>query len=549
MHRHRSGTLRRALLSLLPFFLLQCGDRPTAEKAATIQLPRSGGIYRAPLLNSPTTLDPARAEDIYSHSVIQQLFDGLVQFTPDLLIVPALAESWEIEEGGLVYRFFLRDDAHFHNGQAVRAEDAAFALKRLIRADPPLSILPHMMKIAGARDYRERRSEELAGMEVRGERELRVRLEEPYFPFLAALGMHQAKVVPRDEVTRRGDQFGRTPVGSGPFQLESWEEGRAIRLKRFDRYHGGASYLEGVRYELYPGARADDALADFLQGKLEEMPLYGKTRQQLAARKDLQWMERPSLSLLFYGVNGTHPFLRHPKVRRSLSLAIDRQRLTASVYDGQFAPARNLLPPGMPGYNPESEAAVDDSAAARTLLEQALQEGLVVPSVLEVVSASQTPVAKAELEFIGTCWSALGITLVPKFVPNWSEFKEYVKSDAVELYRYAWFADIPDPDSVLQPLFGSDSNVNHLRYRDEQTDRLLAAARATAAPTERANIYRRLENHILQDFPLIPLVHLSVGHVYQPDVRGIHMTALGSHAMSLHRVWLAPPQAPQRQDG
>jgi ABC-type transport system substrate-binding protein len=531
-------------LVFLFFFLSQCSDQRQADTPKRKQpgeIALAGGIYHTPLLNNPTSLDPALAEDLYSQTLVQQLFDGLVRFSPDLLIVPALAENWQVEGKGRLYRFHLRDNARFHNGAPVTTRDVVFSLCRLVRTEPPSSILPHLLKIHGAREYRSGERDQLDGVSVIDDRDVRIRLDEPYAPFLAALAMFQAKIVAEDEVLQKGAQFGRAPVGSGAFRFISWDDGKSIRLQRFPDYYAGPAYLEEIEYLIYPGGQIDQALADFEQGKLEDMPVYGKVRQSLLAMKDVQWFHRPSLSLLFYGLNCQFSGLSHPDVRKALSLAVDRNKLIATAYDGQFEAARSILPPGILGYSPENLKVVDDLARAQKYLEGALGQRLAMMPSLEVASAVQSPVAKAELEFIASCWSQLGINLVPKFIPKWTEFERHVKSETLQVYRYVWFADIPDPDSILQPLFGSDSNVNYMRYRNDTVDQMLRVAGATIQPAERAPMYQKIENLVLETQPLVPLVHLSIDRVYQANVRGVQLNALGDHALSLHRVWLDKP--------
>jgi ABC-type transport system substrate-binding protein len=436
----------------------------------------------------------------------------------------------------------LRENARFHNGRPVTVEDVIFSISRLLRVDPPSPILPHLLKIKGAQEYRNHKSERIEGLEPINDHVFLVRLKEPHVPFLTALGMSYAKIVPGKEVTRLGGQFFKKPVGSGPFRFVSWEENKLIKLKQFSDYYAGAALLDEIHYRIYPGVGYEQVVADFRKGDLEEMPVYGNIRQELSTEKKFQWFHRPSLSLLFYGMNCNHPLLKNPELRKAISMAIDQQKLVTQVYKGQFEPAKTILPPGMPGYYPQKQMVLNDVSLARDHLRHALGEKADSMPALEIVSGSQSTFAKAELNSVRDWCEQLGIPIKIKFITDWTKFKEYLKSESVQIYRYAWFADMPDPDSFLYPLFASDSPVNFMRYQNKEVDQMLLTARGIVDPVERAEMYQQIEKIVLKSSPLIPLFYLSIDRAYQPTVQGVQPNALGADIMSFHRVWLqAPP--------
>lgn len=530
------------LIGLVFSVLLMPGyAKQTGKKSLSADSTRYGGIYRVPLKGNPPTLDPAYVQDQFGEMLVHQLFDGLVKFDPYLMVLPALAKTWQVEEQGKVYRFVLRKNASFHNGRPVTVQDVVFSISRLLRVNPPPAILPHLLKIKGAQDYRNQKSKHIVGLQQINDRVLLVRLEEPHSPFLTALGMCYAKIVPKEEVIRLGERFGKNPVGSGPFRFASWEANKLISLDRFSDYYAGAAFVDKVQFRIYPGVGYEQIVTDFNGGMLEEMPVYGKVREELSPEKGLQWFRRPSLSLLFYGIRGDHPFLKNPELRKALSMAIDREKLVRQVYKGQFEPARTVLPPGMPGYRPQNKMVIDDMSLARDHLKRALGEkaGSIPP--LEIVSGSQSPFAKAELNFVRERWAQLGLAAKIKFITDWAQFEAYIRSNAVQIYRYAWFADMPDPDSFLYSLFASDSPVNFMRYRNKEVDQMLRSARGITDPVKRAKMYRQIEALVLKSSPLIPLFYLSIDRVYQSTVQGVQPSALGAHTMPLHRVWLKAP--------
>jgi len=532
------------ITSLYFLFISGCstqGDEETkpSKKESSAALPINlGGIYRSPLMNNPSTLDPAYVQDQYGLAVTRQLFDGLVKFGPNLMLLPALAKTWQVEENGKAYRFFLRQNARFHNNRPVTVHDVVFSLNRLLRVNPPPPILPHLLKIKGARALRNRKTERLKGLHTINDHVLLIRLNAPHIPFLTALGMYHAAIVPKEEVEKSGKKFAKNPVGSGPFRFVSWEKDKSIRLTRFSDYYAGAAFLDEIDYRIYPGGQIEHVLSDFKNGELGEMPVYGNIRQELSSIKELQWFHRPSLGLLFYGIRGDHPLLKNPYFRKALSMSIDREKLIREVYKGQFEPASAVLPPGMSAYHKTDEMILHDITASRDFLKRAMeQEAESIPSI-EIVSAIKSSFATAELNLIKKSWARLGIQVIIKFIPNWEEFENYLRSDAVQIYRYAWFADIPDPDSFLYPLFASDSPVNFMRFKDSRVDKMLLTSRGMVDPVKRAETYRKIEALVLESSPIIPLLYLSVDRVYQPGVQGINITALGAQSMTLHRIWL-----------
>lgn len=499
----------------------------------------SVNVYRAPLLNNPRTLDPASVKDIYGGLVVHQLFDRLVHFSRDLLVIPALAESWQVEDRGRIYRFLLRKDATFHDGSPVTSEDVVFSLSRLFKIQPAPTMLPSLLRIEGAKEFMDGKVSSVAGLRVVDKRNLTIVLDKPYVPFLVALGMHNASIVP--EGAASGDaEFWRHPTGSGPFKLASWEENRWVRLERYPGYYGGASRLDRIDFLIYPGIDIEGAWNDFQKGGLEEMPVYPQFRDKMKSIQDLVWIHRPSLSIQFYGFNINHPRLKDVHLRKRLAQAIDRVRLASEVYGNQLEPASGILPPGLLGYVPKDLGSSSTEQGRTGSKELGSQEDSRQRATepIEIVSNSQSLLAQSELQYVKESWSKLGIQMEAKYIRDWEQFERYLRSDDMQIYRYAWFADMPDPDDFLRALFASDSPVNFMRYSNAKVDEMLQDALGIQEPIERAGKYSAIEAEIMKDSPAVPLVYLSVDIVYQPYVRDIEITALGSRVVSYHKVWL-----------
>ena len=519
-------------------------ENSSSQEVVTNAEIKRGGIYRLPLEIMPTSLDPPYIDDDFGISVAHQIYDGLVQFGPYLNVLPAIAGDWQIEKQGKVLRFHLRKDATFHDGRPVTAEDAAFSLERLFRIDPAPSILPHLLYIVDSEAYRRKETDTISGLRAINDYELEIELTEPYAPFLSALAMYQAAIVPEHIARAQEETFSTLPTGSGPFKITALEPDKMIKLERYPAYYAGPSYLDGIEYHVYPGAQRERILNDFQKGLLEEMPVFGQARASLLKNQNLHWSHRPSLSLLFYGINTEHPILRDNRLRKALSLAINRNALLTEVYDNQFKAAYSVLPPGMPAHSRDVQIVEEDLAQAKDLVSQVVGEGVSAPLEVEIVSASQSAFAQAEFKYIQRCWASIGVDTTTRYITDWGQFEQYVQSDSMQIFRYSWTADMPDPDNFLQPLFGGLSSVNYTGYNNKAVNSLLREAAATVDEVKRAELYQNIEKMVMEEHPIIPLFYLSIDRVYQSIVKGINSSPLGWQAVRLHRTWLetAVPQ-------
>ena len=515
-----------------------CTRQETQEAEQNVNAPAKGGVYRIPLRSNPSTLDPAYVQDRYGVSIVKQLFNGLVRFDPYLTILPALAETWQVEDAGKIYRFTLKKDARFHNSNPVTAEDVVFSIKRLLKTEPPPAVQPHLLKIVGAQEYNDGTQTDVSGLKIESDTTFTVHLEESHVPFLTALGMYQAAIVPKKEVLRLGEDFGKHPVGSGPFQFVTWKPDQTIQLKRFKTYCDGPAFLDEIHFQIYPGGQGPEILSDFQSGKLEEMAVYGDVKETLSEVQGLQWFHRPSLSLFFYGMNVNHPNLARLDLRKALSMAIDRTSLVKQVYNGQFEIARTILPPGMPGFNPSNKMVDNNPDLAKKIMTRSFGYTLKHVPELEIVSTIQSPLVEKEMDLIKSFWAEIGVSLRVKYITDWKKFEDYLRSDEVQIYRYAWFADMPDPDSFLHSLFDSESPTNFMQLRDKSVDKRLLNARGIVDPVERAKMYQKIEADVIASAPLIPLFYMSVDRVYQSYVKSANVSALGAHTMALDRVSL-----------
>ncbi|MGW8223541.1 MAG: ABC transporter substrate-binding protein, partial [Syntrophobacteria bacterium] len=194
--------------------------------------------------------------------------------------------------------------------------------------------------------------------------------------------------------------------------------------------------------------------------------------------------------------------------------------------------------PGMPSYIPENAAYDYDPDKAKSLLNKAGYGPSGKKLSLTVLSASKSSAAQRELALIAKDLSAVGVELEIQYETDWPTFETTLRSGKIQLYRYAWFADIPDPDNFLNILLGSKSRYNFMQYSNPEVDRLLSQALIETEILRRVELYREAERLILADAPMIPWIYLTFESVFQPYVKGLEISALGSPYIPLKKIWL-----------
>lgn len=498
-----------------------------------------GGVYRKALGNEPVTLDPAVATDTYAVSVVQQLFDGLVQFDADLNVVPSIAKFWSASHDGMTWTFHLRQGVKFHNGREVLARDFIYSFTRIL--DPKTkSPRPWLFeRVQGAREFLAGNAERVEGLRALDNYTLQITLSQPYAPFITMLEIAQASVVPREEIERLGAQFGHQPVGTGPFRFVSWASGKEINLEANNEYFEGRPFLDRLQYRIFRTADRLAMLAEFETGQLEDVRVLDQERQRLLGDARYRFFRKPLLTTLFLWMNMHSGPLSNLKVRQAINYAINRDAINSAIRQNRFVQARGILPPGMPGYNPELSGYVYDPVRARQLLAEAgYPEGQGFP-VLELWSSVTAPTALAEHDAIKRDLQHIGISVELHTTENWKQFKtEILGKRPNAMYRFAWYADFPDPDNFLFTLFHSQSAGNYANYSNPEVDRLLEQAQRKVDDLERLQLYRQAEALIMADAPTVNLVYYTFEHLFQPYVKGIELNALGERHIPMKKIWL-----------
>lgn len=476
-----------------------------------------GKVYHISLSADPTTLDPALSNDAGSGEVCALIYDGLVRFGVGTEILPDVAEAWEISPDGRTYTFSLRRGVRFTNGRDVTARDFKYSFERVLDPRTKSSRGWVFQGIVGAADFVEGRAEEVSGIEVVDEVTLRITLKEPFAPFLGFLAMPAALVVPREEVERWGEDFSEHPTGCGPWILESWLHDDHLQLRANQDYFGPRPKLSRVIYRIIPETMT--VTAEFEAGNLDLMSIPSAEFDRWA--DDPRWQpyihSQLKLQDTYIGINNQKPPFDDPRVRQALNYAVDVETIMETIRPGRGIRANGAIPPGLLGYDPQRKPYPYDPARARELLAQAgYPHGLRME-----IWKTQSPAVARILEAVQAYLAQVGIEarIVTR---DWGMLKQAINRGEPDAYYMDWYADYPDGENFLFPLFHSSNwggGGNRARYKNEQVDLLIQRARGTLDEAERGRLYRQIDEMVFREAAWIYLWHPKAFVVHQPWLR------------------------------
>ncbi len=496
---------RRAVPLMLLLAILAAAGCSSGAQDATVRLA---------LQTEPTTLDPAYSVDFSSGRIASLIHSNLVAFDPDARIVPDLARSWEVLDGGRRYMFHL-GGARFSNGRPVTASDVVYSMRRLL---DPGTVSPRwwlLKPIAGAAAFHGGGAWDAASVRALDDSTVAVRLEYPVAHFLGLLAMPAAGIVCREEVERLGKGYGRTPCGSGPWKLSAWREGDEIVLAPNPGYPGRRTPLAGLSFRVIPEQMTQ--IAEFEVGSLDvlEVPR-AELEHWRAAGTTL--LSREELRVVYIGFNTTRPPLSDPRVRRALNMAVDVEKIIAHVLFGAGERSRGVVPPSLRGAPGPAERYPFDPARARALLAEA---GYPRGFAMELWQR-ENPEAGLILESVQAYLADVGVTatLVTR---EWGAFKEAIDRGTPDAFFIDWLADYPDAENFLAPLFSS-ANIggggNRTGYRNARVDSILDAASTCLDAAKRGELHRAAEDIVYGDAPWLFLWFPEKYEVVSPRLTG-----------------------------
>lgn len=520
----KSLVRRRAawnILFILMFALTLSTTAPNAVTALQIDIPLDQALIVAGgESTNPRSFDPATTIS----GGDKRVFSGLVSFDPKLSLTPDLAERWEISADGTIYTFYLRQNAKFHDGRPVTAQDVVYSWERA--ASPELAsdtVLTYLGDIVGVRAMNQGETNQIDGLKIIDDYTLQVTIDASKPFFLLKLTFATAFVLDKANV-ESSEEWYRTPNGTGPYKLLEWTRFKRKVYEANKDFYLGAPSIPYIVVKLYAG----DSQRLYESGEIDLTGIYSVERFTDPAE--------PLHSELLTGVNlctgyvvfdVTRPPFDDLIVRKAFSMSFDRQKYIDVVLDGNALPAQGLYPPGLPGFNSALTGLPYDPEQARLLLAQSRYGG---PAGLPSIVFSNIGIGSyisADVAAMAEMWEQnLGVTItVENLEPNYYYDQIYAGNHG-QLFSGGWCADYPDPENFADVLFHSGSSQNNGGYSNPQLDSLLEAAGVEQDVIKRISMYQQAEQILVEDAAALFTTYSLSYQLVKPYVKGYLFTPI-----------------------
>ena len=460
-------------------------------------------------------------------------------------VIPGLATSWDISPDNLTYTFHLRDGVKFHTTpyftptRNFNADDVLFTFNRMLDKDMPFrkaypTEFPYFTDMGMDKNIK--------SVEKIDDHTVKFTLNSVDAAFIQNMAMHFASIESAeyaDKLLKAGNpsDINQKPIGTGPFVFKSYQKDSNIR------YTGNKDYWkpEDVKIDNLIFAITTDPSVRMQKLKKNEcqITIYPRPADLQSLKEDPN-LKMPSQAgfntgYIAYNVMDKIKGSDEPnpmaqlKVRQALDMAVNKQQIIDSVYQGAGQLATNVLPPTQWSYDESIKDAPYDPEKAKQLLKEAgIKEGTEITLWAMPVQRPYNPNAKLMAEMLQSDWGKIGIK-AKIMTYEWGEYIKRSKGGENGAMLIGWSGDNGDPDNWLGTLFGCDAinGNNFSKWCNPEFDKLITAAKNTTDKEQRTKLYEQAQKLLKEQVPLTPIAHSTVYQPMRKNVEGFKISPLG----------------------
>ena len=487
----------------------------------------------------PETVDPALNSAVDGGNMILHAFEGLLTLDENGQLKAGQAETWETSDDGLTWTFHLRDGLKWSDGTDLTANDFVYSWQRV--CDPEVAA-PYAETVLGmVKGYDEAVAGDITKLDVQApdDKTVVVNLDHPctYFGELAAFAT--LSPVQQATVEANGDAWATaadTYISNGPFMMTEWVPGSHITFSKNPNYWDADSIkLDKLEFELIEDSNA--AYSAYQNGEVDmikDVP----TEEIPSLQGTDEFHVDPIIGTYYVSLNLQKDYFQDAKVRKALSLAIDRKYVAETLMQGTYTAAGSLVGPGWLDTDGSSfednanggSAYIDTDnfdanlEEAKKLMEEAgYPNGEGFPQI--EYTTNDAGYHKVVAEYLQQAWAELGIDLKVNIV-EWASFTPMRRNGEFDVARNGWVGDYTDPSNILE-LFTTTNGNNDGKYSNEEFDAAIEESRVTADAAERSTALHKAEDLLMEDTGCIPIAYYNDFWLQSSKITGAWHSANG----------------------
>lgn len=514
--------------------LISCHSDSTQSKKQLLRINSASGI---------SSLDPAFARTQENIRAVNQLFNGLVQLDNQLNTIPCIAKKWYVTNHAKTYTFVLNDKVFFHNDpvlnfkdRAVIADDFVYSFNRII--DPNTAS-------DGAWIFNDI-VDTISPFIALNDSTLQINLQKPYAPFLNLLSMAYCFVVPKEAIEHYGPNFGKHPIGTGPFQFANWVDGIKLNLIKNDRYFESSknnpipkidavsiSFIQSKQTELLRFIQGDLDLFTGIESSFKDELLTAEGFLNPKYQNTFQLSKFPFLNTEYLAFNledSTSP-VNNLNFRKAIHHAIDRNAMISYLRNGVGKPANGgFIPVGLPNHQGYTRP-YNPSLAKEFLVKSGIHQ-------TEPIVLTTTSTYLDLCVLIQNNCSEIGIQIEIDVIPS-SLLKQRKSSGELEFFRSSWIADYPDGENFMACFFSPNkapNGPNYARYSNPTFDQYYKRLISSSDVDSKKDYFRQMERLLQQDQPFILLYYDESMWLNRNEIKNLTINPLNQLDLRLVRI-------------
>ena len=488
---------------------------------------------------NPETIDPALNSTVDGGNMLLHAFECLLTIDQEGQVAEGQAEKWESSDDGLTWTFQLRDGLKWSDGSDLTANDFVYSWKRVCDPNVASPYVDTVLSMVEGFDEAVAGDLDALQVEATDDKTLVVKLSAPctFFDKLAAFAT--LSPVQQATVEANGDKWATAPetyISNGPFYIAEWVPSSYLLMRKNENYwNKDAVKLDGIRFNLIEDANA--AYSAYKTGEIlmiKDVP----TEEIPSLRENEDFYVDPIIGTYYLSLNLNREPFNDPKVRKAMSLAIDRDYVADTLMQGTYSAAGNYIGPGWldtdgsefmenanggQPYMDNSDYEANLEEAKQLLADAGYPNGEGLPSLK--YSTNDTAYHKVVAEYLQQAWADIGMDIQVEIV-EWASFTPLRRNGDFDSSRNGWVGDYSDPSNMLDVLFSSNGN-NDGKYNNADYDAAMKEARKTTDPEKRSAALHKAEDILMEDMGCIPIAYYNDFWLQSSKVTGSWHSVFG----------------------